>query len=231
MPQPPHFVTLPPPPPESPRAAVPAGAGRIAKPRATLNVDLGPLREAVEARSAAAGVKASAWVRQALQEALARPQGAAVTDHEPGVATPPAAAGPQGVDASRGPGVYRAWFDAEQTAKLDQVVARTGRRSRIKALHALLDGVQLEPAGASAVDLVSAVGALTRSNHELVAIGRNLNQLTKNLNAYPGKTTAADRSAIERVLAMTRGHVEQAARLVAELRPLVKPVRSGRREG
>lgn len=222
-----------PPPPSEPQDPAPAKRrGRSPKPRATLNVDLGALREAVEARSAAAGVKPSAWVRQALQEALARPQGGAATGDDTGErGVPPLADQAQGVDASRGKGVYRAWFDAEQTAKLDLVVARTGRRSRIKALHALLDGVQLEPAGASAVNLVAAVGALTRSNYEMVGIGRNLNQLAKNLNAYPGKTTAADRSAIERVLAMTRGHVEQAARLVAELRPLVKPVRSGRREG
>jgi hypothetical protein len=124
-------------------------------------------------------------------------------------------------DTPRGPGVYRAWFDAQQTAKLDLIVARTGRRSRIKALHALLDGVPIG-APASAANLGQAVQALARSNHELVAVGRNLNQVARSLNAYPGRTTTAERMAIERVLAAVRSHLEEAARVVAELRPQLK---------
>jgi hypothetical protein len=124
-------------------------------------------------------------------------------------------------DTPRGPGVYRAWFDAQQTGKLDLIVARTGRRSRIKALHALLDGVPIG-AAASAANLGQAVQALARSNHELVAVGRNLNQVARSLNAYPGRTTTAERMAIERVLAAVRSHLEEAARVVAELRPQLK---------
>lgn len=211
------FVT-----PKPPPQAAPAGAGArspgpkkpgapaAATRRSILSVDLGGLKEPLEARSAATGVKPSAWVREALQRALAGSGDASAVP-----------ADPRGVDAGRGPGVYRAWFDADQTAKLDLIVARTGRRSRIKALHALLDGVQLG-AEASAVNVADAVQALARSNHELVAVGRNLNQVAKTLNAFPGKTTVADRMAIERVLATARGHLEVAARLVAELRPLVK---------
>lgn len=210
-------------------SATPTARPKAPKPRSTLlTVELGELKAQLQARSAADGVSPSAWVREAIlgrleahaeaSEAIAerRPQSATA---KPLDGQAPVAA--QGVDSARGAGVYRAWFDAEQTAKLDVIVARTGRRSRIKALHALLDGVQVG-AEASAGNLGDAVQALARSNHELVAIGRNLNQVAKSLNAYPGKTTVADRMAIERVLATLRGHLEDAARLVAELRPTVK---------
>lgn len=195
------------PPPKSSQG--PGRPGRAVR-RSTLNVDLGPLRAAVDAASRQAEVKPSAWVRQAVQRAL--------DGSGEGFAMP---AGKQETDPDRGEGVYRAWFDADQTTKLDLIVARTGRRSRIKALHALLDGVQVG-AEASAANLADAVEALARSNHELVAVGRNLNQVAKSLNAFPGKTSVADRMAIERVLATTRGHLEVAARVVAELRPTVK---------
>lgn len=198
-----------------------AAAAKPSKTRTTLlTVELGALKAPVLARSAATGVRPSEWVRQALQRALEGPEEAAEVD---GRVTGALVAGdePVGVVSGRGPGVYRAWFDAAQTAKLDLIVARTGRRSRVKALHALLDGVQLG-AEASAANLGDAVQALARSNHELVAVGRNLNQVAKSLNAYPGKTTTADRMAIEVVLATLRGHLDDAARLVTELRPLVK---------
>lgn len=198
-----------------------AVAAKAPKTRSTLlTVELGALKAPVQARSAVEGVSPSEWVRQALLRALEGPQ--EPSSGEVGrVGTPAVVDEPQGTDSSRGAGVYRAWFDAGQTAKLDLIVARTGRRSRIKALHALLDGVQLG-AEASAANLGDAVEALARSNHELVAVGRNLNQVAKSLNAYPGKTTTADRMAIEVVLATLRGHLEEAARLVTELRPVVK---------
>lgn len=185
--------------------------------RACLSVDVGELKGLLEARSAAAGVRPSTWVREALQAALRPAEG----QNGSAVLTEPVS--DQAGEANSGASVYRARFDAAQAAKLDLIVARTGRRSRIKALYALLDGVQLG-AEASAANLADAVQALARSNHELVAVGRNLNQVAKSLNAFPGKTSVADRMAIERVLATTRGHLEAAARLVAELRPAVKAV-------
>lgn len=187
-----------------------------AKPRAgLLTVDLGALKPRLQARSAAAGMTASAWARDAVLRRL--------EDSGDGEAQRPDADVNAGAaaDTPRAPGVYRAWFDAQQAAKLDLIVARTGRRSRIKALHALLDGVPIG-APASAANLAQAVQALARSNHELVAVGRNLNQVARSLNAYPGRTTTAERMAIERALATVRGHLEDAARVVAELRPQLK---------
>lgn len=198
----------------SPRNSIPT----TSKPRATLNVDLGPLRDAVESAASAASLKPSAWIRAAVQAQLAA-SGAA---HVP--LAPPSSVSPASATAA---GVYRAWFDTEQTAKLDALVARSGRRSRIHVLHALLDGVQLAPAGSRpdgpGTDLAEAVQVLTRSNHELVAFGRNLNQIARSLATHPGRTSAADRLAIDQAAKTVRMHLEAAARLVAELRPLVRP--------
>lgn len=189
---------------------------RISRPRKTLNIDLGPLRKAVEMAAAASAVKPSAWIRSAVRSQLAA-QSSSSTPMGDLLNT-------AGTDPARGPGVYRAWFNREQTAKLDDLVACSGRRSRIHVLHALLDGVQLTPGGSEAhgAGLADAVQTLVRSNHELVAFGRNLHQIARSLQTHPGRTTAADRLALDDALKSVRTHVEAGARLAAELRPLVK---------
>lgn len=188
------------------------------KPRNTLNVDLGALRGAVESAATVAAMKPSAWIRAAVQLQLAA-SGAAQS--------PVAAPGSGSAAATCAAGVYRAWFSAEQTAKLDALVARSGRRSRIQVLHALLDGVQLAPMGSRPegpdADLGEAVRVLTRSNHELVAFGRNLSQIARSLATHPGGTSAADRLMLDQAARTVRAHLGAAARLVAELRPLVRP--------
>lgn len=188
------------------------------KPRNTLNVDLGALRGAVESAATVAALKPSAWIRAAVQAQLAASGATHVPMTAPGSGSP---------GCATSAGVYRAWFDAEQTAKLDALVARSGRRSRIQVLHALLDGVQLAPTSSrpdgSGTDLAETVQVLSRSNHELVAFGRNLNQIARSLATHPGRTSAADRLALDQAGKTLRTHLEAAARLVAELRPLVRP--------
>lgn len=190
---------------------------RSAEPRKTLNIDLGPLRAAVEAAAAASASKPSAWIRSAIRSQLVGQCPSSFVPAYPFSTT--------GTDPTRGPGVYRAWFDREQTAKLDALVAHSGRRSRRHVLHALLDGVQVAPLGSGdgGTRLAEAVQILIRSNHELVAFGRNLNQIARSLQTHPGRTTAADRLALDDALKSLRTHAEAGARLAAELRPLVRP--------
>lgn len=175
--------------------------------RAVLTIDLGStLRSALDERATAEGVRVSDVVRRAVQEHLA------------GGAEASAAGGEGKLD-----GVYRPSLTARDAAKLDQLRARTGRRTRQGVLRALIDGIELAPAGAGGSQhLGEAVQQLIRSNAELVAIGRNLNQVAHSLNLYPGKTTANDRQAIERTVATVYDHLEAAARLAAEIRPLVR---------
>ena len=177
--------------------------------RAVLTVDLGStLRAAVAERATAEGLRVSDVVRQAVQEHIA--SGRELRADQRG-----------DVEPTEGVGRYQPHLDAKYAAKLDELKLRTGRRTRHGVLRALIDGINLAPAGGSQ-NLGAAVQQLIRSNAELVAIGRNLNQVAHSLNLYPGKTTAADRQAIERTVGAVYDHLEAAARLAAEIRPLVR---------
>ena len=178
--------------------------------QATLNIDFGPLRVAITEAAKSEGVRVSDFVRRAVQAHLS----AETTSHAPGAAEERADGGAQ----------YQPHLAARYAAKLDLLKARTGRRTRLGVLQALIDGIEMAPAGgpAGSQDLGQAVKQLILSNAELVAIGRNLNQVAHSLNLYPGKTTAADRQAIERTITAVYEHLEVAARLAAKVRPLVR---------
>lgn len=120
--------------------------------------------------------------------------------------------------------VYRAWLDANLTAKLDRVTQQGGFRSRAAALRALLDGIEMSAsAGASTGEAIRALGS---SNHHLVAIGRNINQIAKALHAAPGKTRSAERIALDEAVIAIHKHLELAAVLVGQLRPMLKSERA-----
>jgi hypothetical protein len=57
----------------------------------------------------------------------------------------------------------------------------------------------------------------TITNYELAGLGRNLNQVARSLNAYPGRTTAAEREAIAKAVAAVRAHLEVAANIIGSL--------------
>jgi mobilization protein NikA len=63
------------------------------------------------------------------------------------------------------------------------------------------------------------VDALVKSNSELAAIGRNLNQVARSLNTWPGKTTAAERKVLAVSTAAVQAHLDVASALVLSLRP------------
>jgi hypothetical protein len=171
--------------------------------RSITSLDLGDLRDAVDSASAASGVGPSTWIRELVRRELAG-SGAAAIGRSPSAAGSPA--------------VYRAWLDAALTAKLDRITGGGGFRTRAAALRGVIEGVNVG-SGASA-GLADAVQALGLSNHQLVALGRTLSDLGKAM-----QVTGAQPSAIERIapaLKALHHHLERAAALVAELRPLLK---------
>ena len=193
------------------------------KRRWVTSVDLGELRSHVERASASAGVGPSTWLRDLVTRDLANrseqlPEGAV---SEPDI-------------PANQPLVYRAWLDAGLTAKLDERRRRDGFRSRAAVLRALIDGVGIAQGdgigsgalgmsdGGRGVSLREVVQALGASNYQLVSIGRNINQVAKMLRAVPGKTTATDCLVLEAAATAIRQHVDQASKLVGQLRPMLR---------
>lgn len=159
------------------------------------------MKERLADVSAAAGIGPSTWIRELVRREL---DGKAPTPAANPV-TPPSEP------------VYRAWLDASLTTKLDLLTERGGFRTRVAALRALLEGVNLT-AGSSPGEAVRALGL---SNHRLVAIGRNVNQIAKALHAG-GSAGAADRLVLDETVQAVHKHLDLAATLVAELRPMFK---------
>ena len=173
--------------------------------RVTTSVDLGELRARLIEVSAAAGLGPSTWIRELVRRELSAEGSPAVT--KPDTVVPAAE------------GVYRAWLDAELTTKLDVLTGRGGFRTRVATLRALVEGVNVGDSNVSIGDAVAALGA---SNHRLVSIGRNINQIAKALHGASGKATTADVLAFDDALRAIHRHLDLAAALVGELRPMFK---------
>lgn len=192
--------------------------GRQASQRATLHVDVGPeLSARVRAAAAAGGRTPSEWTRELLQRELAQEAASADTERQQ----------QSGIDASSAaPG--RLVLDAELASLLQQVQVQGQFRTRPAALRLVLRhfiGQGPTPAAESvdATPLKDGVAALMRSNHELLPIGKNINQIAKSLNAMQGGFRNTDTKNLQVFAQAVREHVEQAARVVASIRALVTP--------
>ena len=192
--------------------------GRQASQRATLHVDVGPeLSARVRAAAAAGGRTPSEWTRELLQRELAQETASADTGRQQ----------QSGSDASAAaPG--RLVLDAELASLLHQVQSQGQFRTRPAALRLVLrhfSGQGPTPAADSvdATPLKDGVAALMRSNHELLPIGKNINQIAKSLNARQGGFRNSDTRNLQAFAQVVRDHVEQAARLVTAMRSLVTP--------
>ena len=192
--------------------------GRQASQRATLHVDVGPeLSARVRAAAAAGGRTPSEWTRELLQRELAQATASADTGHQQQSGPDPSAAAPG-----------RLVLDAELASLLQQVQAQGQFRTRPAALRLVLRhfiGQGSTPAAESvdATPLKDGVAALMRSNHELLPIGKNINQIAKSLNAMQGGFRNTDTKNLQVFAQAVREHVEQAARVVASIRALVTP--------
>lgn len=187
--------------------------------RSVTSVDLGAMKARVAELSAAAGVGTSTWLRDLVHREVSR---SAAPDGVGGAGVASDAGPFGGDDVHSGP--YRTWLDAAITAKLDRLTEANGFRTRAATLRALIEGVRIgggggnDGGGPSASDAVRALGV---SNHHLVAIGRNVNQIAKSLHAS-GKVTTADRLALDEAVRVIHEHVAIASALVGELRPMFK---------
>ena len=200
--------------------------GRQASQRATLHVDVGPeLSARVRAAAAAGGRTPSEWTRELLQRELAQAAASADTGHQQVQL---------GSDVSAAaPG--RLALDAELASLLQQVQVQGQFRTRPAALRLVLRhfiGQGPTPAAESvdATPLKDGVAALMRSNHELLPIGKNINQIAKSLNAMQGGFRNTDTKHLQVFAQAVREHVEQAARVVSSIRALVTPHRTPHKE-
>ena len=198
--------------------------GRQASQRATLHVDVGPeLSARVRAAAAAGGRTPSEWTRELLQRELAQEAASANTGNLQQT----------GPDASAAPG--RLVLDAELASLLQQVQAQGQFRTRPAALRLVLrhfigQGPTSAAESVDATPLKDGVAALMRSNHELLPIGKNINQIAKSLNAMQGGFRNTDTKNLQVFAQAVREHVEQAARVVATIRALVTPHRAPHKE-
>ena len=192
--------------------------GRQASQRATLHVDVGPeLSARVRAAAAAGGRTPSEWTRELLQRELAQEAAATDTGHQQ-------QSGPDASAAAPG----RLVLDAELASLLQQVQAQGQFRTRPAALRLVLrhfigKGSTPTAEPVDATPLKDGLAALMRSNHELLPIGKNINQIAKSLNAMQGGFRNTDTKNLQVFAQAVREHVEQAARVVASIRALVTP--------
>jgi hypothetical protein len=194
--------------------------GRQASQRATLHVDVGPeLSARVRAAAAAGGRTPSEWTRELLQRELAQDAASADTGQSQ------LHTGPE-VSASAAPG--RLVLDAELASLLLQVQTQGQFRTRPAALRLVLrhfigQGSTPMAEPVDATPLKDGVAALMRSNHELLPIGKNINEIAKSLNAVHGGFRNTDTKNLQVFAQAVREHVEQAARVVSTIRALVTP--------
>jgi hypothetical protein len=192
--------------------------GRQASQRATLHVDVGPeLSARVRAAAAAGGRTPSEWTRELLQRELAQEAASADTGHHQQT-------GPDASAAAPG----RLVLDAELASLLQQVQTQGQFRTRPAALRLVLrhfigKGSTPTAEPVDATPLKDGVAALMRSNHELLPIGKNINQIAKSLNAMQGGFRNTDTRNLQVFAQAVREHVEQAARVVSTIRALVTP--------
>jgi Bacterial mobilisation protein (MobC) len=200
----------------------PMSPGTPASQRARLTVDVGPeLSARVRAAAAAGGRTPSEWTRELLQRELrqetAQEAVSADTWHQQ-------QSEPDALAAAPG----RLALDPELATLLQQIQQQGQFRTRPAALRLVLRhfiGQGATPAAEpiDATPLKNGVAALMRSNHELLPIGKNINQIAKSLNAMQGGFRNTDTQNLQVFAQAVREHVEQAARVVATVRALVTP--------
>jgi hypothetical protein len=102
--------------------------------------------------------------------------------------------------------------------KIMQAVRVSGARNLSRYIEALVEqGVtpKVIQRGVPPEELAAQV----RSNYELHAIGRNLNQIAKSLNMAPGKMTSADRDLLATLPEHIKHHVELVSKTLLALNP------------
>jgi hypothetical protein len=162
-----------------------------------LTVDLKGLKPLVLEAAHCANQRPSAWAREVIARAL------------DAVAPKPAATAAANLTNHHAPKLTLRLAGADHE-RLGQLAQAEGVTRSQWLLHRLR-----QPN--AAVIPKEHIDVLVKSNYELAGLGRNLNQVARSLNAYPGRTTAAEREAIAKAVAAVRAHLEVAANIIESL--------------
>jgi hypothetical protein len=194
--------------------------------RDRLAVDLRGLGQELGQRSQALGLDRSTLVRQILAAALSRsPE-----------QTAPATASSESVGPSNDD--QRRRISLRVSAETHAKIVATAK-ARGSFLSEYLEDVLTDPAAAPAAGPrrvpPEVLEAFVRSNYELRAVGRNINQIAHSLNSSsPGGTLPArEREALTRLPSQIAEHVEVAAKALHALAPaysLQHPIRKRNRK-
>jgi hypothetical protein len=170
-------------------------------PRQFLVVDVGPLKPLIVDCAAQAHMAPSTWVRELLAQAVE-----AISDipapERPSLKRPP---------RSGNPVKFFARFTPQESATL-KAAAKAAGLSQSEYVARLV----MNPASAGAVG-VPALQILADSNRQLLALGRNLNQIARKFNERPGDISRADLAQVLDAAEMVRTHVEMVASALKEL--------------
>jgi hypothetical protein len=192
----------------------------MAKPAGSFTVALGQeLKKGLVAAAHAAGTTPAVLARRAIVEALregAQQDRAPAVPPKPGepfneirVKVPRNAASRLAA-AARAAGMTRSAYVSAATVELAE-------RSAARAAAGPMPGI--EAAGALRE-------ALVKSNAILAPIGRNLNQVARSLNAYPGQMSNADRHNLAEVAHRVSEHLKLSSELLRAIRaPRMQPER------
>ena len=180
----------------------------------TRNVRLADLSEPATAAAANSGMTVSEWIRRAVAESLKRPMQGTVPDMGPST-------GPS-TSPSTGTGSKHRLVLRMPAADLARW--RTEAQQHGLSLNQYIV-LQMSVTGDAARRIAVAVETLRGSTVALAAVGRNLNQITRSWNTYPGQSTAGERALLAQACAATNAHRSAAARLLADLGEIAKPRR------
>lgn len=173
--------------------------------RQLLVVDMGALKEQLEQHAERVGQKPGPWARRVLADALAV-AGASPGDSQPSVP-----------ESRREAGTLKK-FTGAFTAAGREALKRDAKAAGVSQAEYLERLLLAPPAGAAAMLRPEVLDALTESTRQVLAIGRNLNQIARTLNAYPGQMTRADRTLILRAAEVAEEHVARMYELLGEWR-------------
>lgn len=162
-----------------------------------LTVDLKELKPRVLKVAETAGKRPSAWARDVIAQA--------VQADPPSPAAAPAPNFANGESAK-----FTLQFEKSEHARLGELARAEGLTRAQWLRH------RVRQPNAPVIP-TEHVDALVQSNYQLAGLGRNLNQIARSLNAYPGRTTAAERAAIDQAVTAIRDHLAMAACVMAAL--------------
>jgi hypothetical protein len=198
----------------------------MARPAGSFTIALGDeLKKRLVAAAHAAGTTPSALARRGIAEALRD----AAQEHRAHAV----------VDKPGEPFVeIRVKVRRSDAARLAAAARAAGMTRSAYLSAATVELAERSPAPAAAVPIlaIEAAGAmreaLVKSNAGLAPIGRNLNQVARALNTYPGPMSSADRQNLAEVAQRVSEHLELVSEVLNAIRaPRIRLVRSGEPTG